>query len=126
MKSSFSQHPLNLTLRFILEMVALFSVGLWGWVAFSGFWPYLLIWILPAAAAFLWANFRYPDEPLHPVEARYPISGKMRLLLELSLFGFAGWAFFSIGAIKAGFSFSFLFWLHYAFSYDRVWELLKD
>ena len=57
------QHPINLAVRFFLELAALFSVGYWGWTQHEGLLRYLLAIGLPLVAAVAWATFRVANEP---------------------------------------------------------------
>jgi hypothetical protein len=43
-------HPVNLAVRFLLELAALFSIGSWGWQQGSGVPRYLLAVVLPILA----------------------------------------------------------------------------
>ena len=56
-------HPLNLTLRFLLELAALIGFGYWGWGAAAGPLRWLLALGLPLLAAVLWGTFAVPDDP---------------------------------------------------------------
>jgi hypothetical protein len=120
-----SQNPLNLVVRFILEMVALVAIGYGGWHAVDGFWRYLLAIALPLIAAFLWGAFRPPNEPHHPSHDTFAVSGVVRLLIEAVVFGGGAWGFFSTGASTWGWLFVAILLLHYALSYDRVAWLLR-
>jgi protein involved in polysaccharide export with SLBB domain len=56
------QNPLNLALRFVLEIVALIAVGYWGWTAATGVLGYVLAIGLPLLAAVFWGTFRVPGD----------------------------------------------------------------
>lgn len=92
------QNPLNLAVRFILEILALAAVGSWGWSYGTGALRYLLALGLPLLAAVLWGTFRVPHDSSHSGHAPVVIPGWVRLLLELALFGFATWGLFHSGA----------------------------
>jgi hypothetical protein len=79
-------NPLNLTVRFLLEIAMLIIFGYWGWLL-NGDWERWSGAIgLPLIAAALWGIFRIPDDPKSaPVE----VQGIVRLLLEWILFGLA-------------------------------------
>jgi hypothetical protein len=62
-----SQNPINLALRFVLELVALFAIGYWGWTQHTGVWQPLLGIGLPLLAAAAWGTFRVPDDPGKPL-----------------------------------------------------------
>lgn len=119
-------HPLNLALRFLLEIAALVAIGYWGFDQHSGIWRFILAIGGPLIAATLWGTFAVPGDPSRSGEAPVPIPGVLRLVLELSLFGFAAWALYDAGstllaAILAGITIS-----HYALSYDRIAWLFRQ
>jgi len=49
-------HPLNLALRFILEIAALFAFGYWGWTQHEGVWRYIWAAGLVIGAAVTWGT----------------------------------------------------------------------
>jgi len=120
-----SQNPLNLAVRFLLEIAALIAMGYWGWTQHAGALRFALGLGGPLLAAVLWAILRVPNEPGAPGHATVPVPGWLRLLLELALFTFAAWGLFASGATTAGTIFAIVALLHYAVSYDRVWWLIK-
>jgi hypothetical protein len=120
-----SQNPLNLGLRFILELVALYAFGFWGWVQHEGFMRYLLVAGLPLLAATLWGTFRIPEDASANGKAPVPVPGWVRLLLEIIFFSFATFCFFDAGATTAGYIFGSISLLHYIISYDRIIWMLK-
>ena len=120
-----SQNPINLAVRFILEMVALIAIGYGGWHVTNSFWRYLLAIGLPLIVAYLWGGFRPPNEPHHPTHPTVAISGLVRLLIEAVAFGGGAWGFFSTGATLIGWVFTVVVLVHYALSYDRVAWLLR-
>lgn len=78
-------HPINLVLRFILELAAWFALGYWGWVAHQGVMRWLLTIGLPFAAIVVWGVFRVPGDPR---DAPVAVPGIVRLALEgIILFG---------------------------------------
>jgi hypothetical protein len=120
------QHPLNLALRFILEMFALVSIGYWGWTGATGALRYLLAIGAPLVAAVLWGAFRVPGDASASGEARVPVPGWVRLLLELALFACATWGLYASGATQAALIFGAVVVVHYVISYDRVAWLLRQ
>lgn len=113
-------HPINLGLRFFLELAALASYGYWGWSVSSGWVRYLLVIALPILAALVWGIYAVPDDPSRSGKAPVPVPGPVRLVLELLIFGLAGWALFSSKAFNPGLVFSVLVIFHYLFSFDRI------
>ena len=62
MNFALSKNPVNLALRFILELLALYSIGYWGWNAGEGVIIYFLAFGTPFLAAFLWGRFRTKED----------------------------------------------------------------
>jgi len=115
-------HPINLALRFLLEIGALLALGAWGWQKSEGLVRFVLAFGIPAFAAALWATFRVPGDP---GAAPVAVSGILRLMFELGLFAVAIWALYSIQAVTLAWIFAIVVVLHYIASYDRVLWLLK-
>lgn len=121
-----SQNPINLAVRFLLELAALTAFGLWGWTQNAGILRYLLVIGLPLFAAFVWGTFRVPADASANGRAPVPIAGWLRLLLEIIFFVFGTWCLFSAGVEKAGWLFGISSLLHYIVSYDRILWLVKQ
>jgi hypothetical protein len=116
-----SQNPINLAVRFLLEVAALFIMGYWGWQQGDGFIRYVWMLAIPIVAAALWGTFRVPGDP---GDAPVAVPGLVRLLLELAYFGFSIWALFSLGEYTLAWIFGVILLIHYVISYDRVRDLL--
>lgn len=119
-------HPLNLSLRFLLEIAALVAIGYWGFSQHTGIWRFLLGIGLPVIAAAAWATFAVPDDPSRSGRAPVPIPGVLRLVLELALFGFAVWALYDAGSSMLALVMASITIVHYALSYDRIAWLLRQ
>jgi hypothetical protein len=117
------QNPINLALRFFLELAGLYCMGYWGWTQHNGVLRYLLVIGLPLLAAVIWGVFRVPNDGGAP---RVRVPGMVRFLIEIVFFGFAIWGLFEAGAIAAGWIFGGLTLFHYIISYDRIGWLLKQ
>jgi len=118
-------HPLNLALRFLLELSALFTFGLWGWHIAPSEIRLLPAIGIPLAAAALWGTFAVPDDPSRSGKAPVAIPGAIRLLLEVIFFATAGWMIFDLNYSIVTIVFSALVIIHYALSYDRIAWLFK-
>ena len=118
-----ANNPLNLALRFILELVGLFALGYWGWTQNTGILRYVVTIGLPLLAAALWGTFRVPDDP---GKAPVAVPGALRLLLEAAYFSAASWAFYAAGQDTWALVFGAVVLGHYVISYDRVLWLLKQ
>ena len=121
-----SQNPLNLAVRFILELAGLYAFGLWGWAQHMGILRYLLAIGLPLLAAALWGTFRVPADTSANGKAPVPVAGWQRFLLEAVFFISAAWCLFDAGAMLAGYIFSGVTLVHYLVSYDRILWLFKQ
>jgi hypothetical protein len=117
-----ANHPINLALRFVLELIALFALGYWGWTQHTGILRYLWAFGLPLIAAVVWGVFR-AVELTGPVPA-VAVPGPVRLLIEFAVFGSATWAFYAAGRSTWALVFGGVVLLHYVASYDRLAQLL--
>lgn len=117
------QNPLNLALRFLLEMGALAALAYWGWTQHTGALRYALAFGMPLLAAVLWGVFRAPGDASSGAGV-VAIPGPLRLLLELALFAAATWCLAQAGAVTLAWVFGGLVLLHYVLSWDRVAWLL--
>jgi len=120
-----SQNPLNLALRFILELAGLFAIGYWGWVQFDGALRIPLMIGLPILFAAIWGIFRVPADASANGKAPIAVPGWLRLLIELAFFTFGTWCLFNAGVIQSGWIFGTVTLIHYVISYDRLSWLLK-
>jgi len=118
-------NPINLALRFILELVALYAIGYWGWTQHEGGMRFLLALGLPLLAAVLWGTFAVPNDPSRSGKAPIPVKGIIRLLLELAFFALAAWFLFDAGQFLWGRILGTVVLVHYLISYDRIGWLLK-
>jgi hypothetical protein len=119
-------HPLNLALRFLLEIAALVAIGYWGFSQHTGIWRVLLGIGLSVIAAVGWATFAVPDDPSRSGRAPVPIPGVLRLVLELSLFGLAAWVLYAAGNPLLALILGSITIVHYALSYDRIAWLIRQ
>lgn len=123
-----SMHPLNLGLRFVLEVAALAAFAWWGW-AWGNPWRWPLAIGLPVLAAIIWGLFRTPGDGSANQKAPVPVHGIIRLSLEMTFFGLAIVALFTAHgnsrAELAGVILTLTVILHYVLSWDRVlWLML--
>jgi len=116
-------NPINLTIRFLLEILMLVVLGCWGWHLTANWYKYLLAAGLPTIAATLWGVFRIQNDP-KPAPVETP--GPVRLLLELGLFGLAVWGLYDLGYHKAGLITGIVVVIHYLVSYDRTRAMLRN
>ena len=119
-------HPLNLLFRFILEVCAFISVGIWGFNQTDGILKFVLAFGFPIILATIWGVFAVPNDKSRSGNAPIPTPGFIRLILELGIFTIAVWSLFSLGYHTFSFAFGAAVTIHYAISYDRIaWLLSK-
>ena len=118
-------HPLNLALRFLLEVSALVAMGVWGWQYGEGWLRFVLAVGVPLVAAAIWGTFAVPDDPSRSGTAPIAVAGTFRLAIELAVFAFAVWAAYEVGFTKLSFALAVIVAIHYAASYDRVQWLIR-
>jgi hypothetical protein len=119
-------HPANLVVRFILELTALFSMGLWAWKQHDGFLRFILAIGIPVIAAAIWGIFAVPNDPSRSGSVPVPVPGIVRLVFELAFFAFAAWALLDAGYNRISLVFLIVAIIHYCLSYDRISWLVKQ
>ena len=119
-------HPINLLFRFLLEIMALFIMGIWGWKQSQGLTAFILALTLPILLAVIWGVFAVPDDPSRSGKAPIATPGIIRLLIELMFFIFSAWALYDMGYTMMSIAFGILVGLHYIISYDRIMWLLSQ
>ena len=117
-------NPINLTIRFLLELTALFAMGMWGWKLSDNWMRFILVIAIPIIAMVIWGTFAVPDDPSRSGQAPIQVSGVIRLLIEFTFFSFAVWIFQDLGLLKLSLWFGVITIIHYAISYDRIIWLL--
>lgn len=118
-------NPINLIFRFLLELIALISFGIWGWKQADGWLRFVLALAIPITLAAAWITFAVPDDQSRSGAAPIPVPGMIRLLLELVFFAFAIWCLKEVNMVLACIIYGVLVLIHYIISYDRIkWLLL--
>lgn len=113
-------HPVNLAVRFLVEIAALAAIGFWGW-SLSDEWPRILAAIgLPVIAAAIWGTFAVPGDPSRSGRAPVPTPGPLRLAIELAFFALAVWALLDLGEATLGWILAAATLVHYVVSWDRI------
>jgi len=120
-----SSHPLNLALRFALELAALAGMGFWGWQQGSGAMSYVLASGVPVLAASVWGTFAVRGDPSRSGAAPVPVSGWVRLVIEVLFFACGVWAYYAAGKAAVSAVLAATLLVHHAISYDRIAWLLK-
>ena len=119
-------HPINLAVRFLLEMSGLISVGIWGWKQGEGWLRFVLAIGIPTVLAAIWGTFAVPDDPSRSGSAPIVTLGIIRLIIEIGFFVCAIWSLYELGFIKVSFAFGIVVALHYLLSYDRIRWLISQ
>jgi len=119
-------HPINLAVRFLLELAALIAFGIWGWRQYDGWLRFVLALEIPVMLAAVWGIFAVPNDPSRSGAAPIPIPGVARLFLELAFFAFATWCLKETGFTKASIIYGIIVIVHYILSYNRiVWLIAR-
>lgn len=118
-------HPINLMVRFLLELIAIFASGVWGWKQGEGWVRWALAIIIPIVFAAIWGTFAVPDDPSRSGAAPVPTPGMVRLIIELVIFAFGVWFIYDLGYSKLSWVVGGVMVIHYLISYDRILWLLS-
>lgn len=117
-------NPINLALRFLLEIFSLAVIGTWGWKQIENWERYVLAIGLPLFAAVIWGTFAVANDPSRSGNAPVPVSGIVRLGIEFVFFAFATWALYNMESKQLSIVFGAIVLIHYVISYDRIYWLL--
>ena len=121
-----SSNPLNLAIRFLLELAALMAFGIWGWRYGHETWLRLILTIgLPIIAGSIWGIFNVPNDASRSGAVPIIVPGIIRLAIELAIFTLATWALYYIDYTGPSLLFGVVVATHYLGSYDRIIWLLK-
>jgi len=121
-----SKHPVNLAIRFILELAAIASFAMWGYGLTEGGFRILTAILFPVLFALTWGIFAVRNDPSRSGKTVVPTPGLIRLILEFGLFAAAAWMLFDLDFQILGWIFSIAVIIHYLSSYDRIAWLLKQ
>ena len=121
-----SKHPVNLALRFLLELVAIFTFGFWGHSLVGDGTRILLAILFPLLFAVLWGVFAVKGDPSRSGKTVIKTPGILRLMLELVLFGAAAWMMLDLDYTTVALIFGVAVVIHYFISFDRIAWLLKQ
>lgn len=129
MRTSARIHPLNLLLRFLLEIAALVAFSAWGWSAgaeaMQANWlGYAFAIALPLLGAAVWGTFAVRGDPSRSGSAPVEVSGLGRLIIEFVFFAIAVLCTFSLVGWWLSGIFAGLVLLHYILAFQRITWLL--
>lgn len=121
-----SKHPVNLALRFLLELIAIIVFGMWGYSQGVEGTRILLAILFPLFFTLLWGVFAVKGDPSRSGKTVVQTPGILRLLLELGLFGAAAWMMLDMDYSLSALIFGLAVVVHYFISFDRIAWLLKQ
>jgi len=116
-------HPVNLGIRFALELAALTAFGVGGYRLARGILGIVLAVVVPLVAAAVWGTFNVKDDRSRSGGAPVAVPGAVRLGIEAIFFGFATAVFLRVTPVL-GVTLGTAVAVHYAFSLDRIRWLL--
>jgi hypothetical protein len=119
-------HPLNLFIRFLLELTVLVSSGIWAWKQTESNWRYAIALLIPLILGSIWGVFAVPNDPSRSGSAPVVTPGFVRLALELGIFTWGTWILYNMGWHRFSLTFGILVVLHYLTSYDRIIWLITQ
>lgn len=119
-------NPVNLALRFLLELTALGAVAWWASSLTDAWWRWLAAIAAVLLVALAWGVFAVPNDPSRGGQGIVKVPGIARLALELLVFAAGAYAFKAVGRPNLAIAFTALVAAHYAWSYERVAWLLEQ
>ena len=119
-------HSINLIIRFLLELAAFASPGIWGWEVSSGWLQIIPGFGIPIGIAAVWGIFAGPNGPSRSGAAPVVTPGIIRLVIELTIFAFATWALYDVGYPNLSLILGIIVTVLYIVSYDRIKWLLSQ
>ena len=119
-------NPVNGAIRFILELAAISTYGVWGFNQSETGLRIVLAVVLPLGFAVVWGVFAVRDDPSRSGKTVVQTPGWIRLVLELALFTLAAWMLLDMDQTLPGWIFAGIALFHYLFSLDRAAWLLKQ
>jgi hypothetical protein len=122
--SNLSSHPLNLAVRFLLELGALAAFGYWGLQLVDGPARFVFMLAIPLVLAVAWGVFGVRGDTRGGGKAPVYVRGWVRLVLELAVLFGAGLALALAGQLAWGLGFAVVVLVQNLVGFDRVRWLL--
>lgn len=120
-------NPVNLIVRFLLEIISLIVVGIWGWKATNGWLQFIVAFGAPFFMASLWGIFNVPNDPSRSGRAIIVVKGWVRLLIEALVFGVGIVSIYALDHIFLSSIYGLIIALHYIISKDRInWLISRN
>lgn len=117
-------HPVQLGIRFLLELAALAALALWGRSQASGTIGLICMIAGPAMVVGLWSTFTVSGDPSRGDKGSVSVSGWLRLSLELTVFLLSILALYDLGRPDFAAALGAVTLVHYLLSHQRVRWLL--
>ena len=73
-------HPINLGVRFVLEIAALVAFAQWGWIAFGSGFQWAAVIAAPVVVAAAWGAFNVAGIPAALAKRQFPFPGRCDLV----------------------------------------------
>jgi hypothetical protein len=121
-----SYHPLNLALRFGLEVTGLYVFATRTYANFESPFNWVSAILVTLIAGAVWGVFKVPGDRTSNGKALVPINGVLRFILEFTFFFVAIFLLVLDESYWFTGIFGFLIFFHYLFSLDRFVWLLKN
>jgi len=116
-----SQHPINLGVRFLLELAALAAYGMLGWhLGSSLLLKMALALVFVVLAALLWGLPAVAGDRGRSDKGPLMVPGWVRLIVETGVWAGAVWSFYAVGAGTVGFWFGVVAVVQCLTAYDRI------
>jgi len=116
----------NLTLRFGLELAALFGFGAAAWTQVGGPMRWVAVVVAPLLAATAWGVFNVIDDPSRSGNAPVEVPGWSRLAIEFVILGGGVAAMAIAGRPTIALVLAVLIVVHYAVAWRRVQWLIAE
>ena len=113
---------MNIALRFLLEMAALFFTGRYFYEEGNT----ILTVVLPLAMMTLWAVFAVPNDRSRSGKTVVSINGKLRLFMETLFFALPVFLLWKQDDHLLSMIFGLLIIIHYIFSLNRIQWLMQQ
>lgn len=112
--------------RFALEIVAFYAIAHAGWrVGEGGIAGTLLAILFFAIAAGFWGTFSVRDDPSRNPKPVVAVHGWIRLIIELTVYGFAAWSLWVFTSRAASETFLTVLVIATVVGWDRLWWMLR-
>lgn len=119
-------NPINLSLRFLLELVGWFAPVLWIRHSQSGTMQIVLMILVPLLLMTIWGVFAVSNDPSRSGKTVVETPGLLRFALELAVFFIGALSLYKAHYPALAYVVFILIIVHHLFAYKRVkWLLSK-